>query len=173
MRALEELSVSLLPKMFALASTFESHLQLAHEPLARRFVVLLEAFHLLAVEVGVAQRFLRKCFDDVHAFQLKVKQRNEGEKDADGGCLRSSREGFVKMNSWLLAVAAEDPACRAAFESAILVELVGENPLIGFANKHVLWTLDKVKGVVCSLPLNSWTQAARHASSSGRPPISL
>eukprot|EP00965_Chrysotila_dentata_P254403 6211855-Pleurochrysis_carterae.AAC.1 len=40
--------------MSASASTFESHLQLAHEPLARRFVVLLEAFHLLAVEVGKA-----------------------------------------------------------------------------------------------------------------------
>eukprot|EP00965_Chrysotila_dentata_P042307 1403791-Pleurochrysis_carterae.AAC.1 len=122
--------------MSALASTFEGHLQLAHEPLARRFVELLEAFHLLAVEVGVAhQRCLRKGFDDVDAFQLKVEERYEGEKDADGGCLCSSREGFVQMNFWSLAAAAEDPARLAAFESAVVVELVGENPL-GLANEH-------------------------------------
>eukprot|EP00965_Chrysotila_dentata_P056439 1872862-Pleurochrysis_carterae.AAC.1 len=53
--------------MSALASTFESYFQFAHEPLARRFVVLLEAFLLLAVEVGVAQRCLRKYFDDFDA----------------------------------------------------------------------------------------------------------
>eukprot|EP00965_Chrysotila_dentata_P165392 5461752-Pleurochrysis_carterae.AAC.1 len=78
--------------MSALASTFEIHLQLALEPLARRFVVLFEAFHLLAVEVGIAQRCLRKCFDDVDAFQIKVEERNEGRKDTDGGCLCISRE---------------------------------------------------------------------------------
>eukprot|EP00965_Chrysotila_dentata_P078428 2583806-Pleurochrysis_carterae.AAC.1 len=106
--------------MSALASTFEGHLKLAYKPLARRFDVLLEAFHLLAVEVGVAQRCLRKGFNDVDAFQLKVEERSEEENDADGSGLRCSRECFVKMNSsGSLAVAAEDPARLAAFESAI------------------------------------------------------
>eukprot|EP00965_Chrysotila_dentata_P093216 3079391-Pleurochrysis_carterae.AAC.1 len=72
--------------------TFDGHLHLAHESLARRLVVLLEAFHVLAIEVGINQRCLRKSFDDVDAFQPAVEERNEGGKDADGGCLRSSRE---------------------------------------------------------------------------------
>eukprot|EP00965_Chrysotila_dentata_P032290 1076374-Pleurochrysis_carterae.AAC.2 len=120
-----------------MASTFETHLQLAHEPLARRFVVLLEIFHLLAVEVGIAQHCLREGFDDVDAFQLKVEERNEGKGYADGVCLCSCRE------------AAKDPARLAAFESAIVVEL---NPL-RLASENVLWTLDKAKGVVCHLAL--------------------
>eukprot|EP00965_Chrysotila_dentata_P076999 2542584-Pleurochrysis_carterae.AAC.1 len=62
------------------------------------------------------------------------------------------------MNSWSLAVAADDQWRLAAFESAIVVELVGETPL-GLANEHVLWTLDKVKGVVCHVPIERFDHA--------------
>eukprot|EP00965_Chrysotila_dentata_P028317 941817-Pleurochrysis_carterae.AAC.1 len=70
--------------MSALTSTFKCHLQLAHELLTCRLVILFEAFHLLTVKVGVAQHCLREGLDDVDTFQLKAEERNEREEDADG-----------------------------------------------------------------------------------------
>eukprot|EP00965_Chrysotila_dentata_P027597 917223-Pleurochrysis_carterae.AAC.1 len=130
--------------MSTLASTFNCHLQLAHNGL----VVLFKAFHLLTVKVGVAEHCLREGLDDVDAVQLKVKERNERENDADAACrLSSCRKGLVEMNSRLLTVAAEYPARFASFEGAVVIELVGEYPL-GLADKRVLWMLNQVKGIV-------------------------
>eukprot|EP00965_Chrysotila_dentata_P103617 3420033-Pleurochrysis_carterae.AAC.1 len=56
------------------------------------------------------------------------------------------------MNSRSLTVAAEDPACFASFEGAVVVKLVGEHPL-GLADERVLWTLKQVKGIVRYLAL--------------------
>eukprot|EP00965_Chrysotila_dentata_P106180 3506703-Pleurochrysis_carterae.AAC.1 len=56
------------------------------------------------------------------------------------------------MNSGSLTVAAEDPARFAAFEGAIVVELVGEDPL-GLADERVLGALNEVKGIVCYFAL--------------------
>eukprot|EP00965_Chrysotila_dentata_P175120 5780555-Pleurochrysis_carterae.AAC.1 len=56
------------------------------------------------------------------------------------------------MNSRSLTVAAEDPASLASFESAVIVELVGKNPL-GLADESIFGVLDEVKGVVCYLAL--------------------
>eukprot|EP00965_Chrysotila_dentata_P031199 1038449-Pleurochrysis_carterae.AAC.1 len=55
----QEVRVRLLPKMSALASTFKCRLQLANELLTCRLVVFFKAFHLLTVEVGVAEHCLR------------------------------------------------------------------------------------------------------------------
>eukprot|EP00965_Chrysotila_dentata_P045094 1498014-Pleurochrysis_carterae.AAC.1 len=70
--------------MSALPSTFKCHLQLAHELLTCRLVLLLKIFHLLTVKVGVFEHCLREGLDDVDALQLKVEERNEREEDADG-----------------------------------------------------------------------------------------
>eukprot|EP00965_Chrysotila_dentata_P002173 71570-Pleurochrysis_carterae.AAC.1 len=56
------------------------------------------------------------------------------------------------MNSRSLTLAAEDPASRASFKSAAVVELVGEYPL-GLADEGVLLTFNQVKGIVRYLPL--------------------
>eukprot|EP00965_Chrysotila_dentata_P075759 2503172-Pleurochrysis_carterae.AAC.1 len=56
------------------------------------------------------------------------------------------------MDSRSLTVAAEDPASLASFESAVVVELVGENPLC-LADESTLGALDEVKGVVCYFAL--------------------
>eukprot|EP00965_Chrysotila_dentata_P099488 3289052-Pleurochrysis_carterae.AAC.1 len=52
------------------------------------------------------------------------------------------------MNSRSLNVAAEYPArFNAAFEGAVVDELVGEDP-IGLADERVFWTLNQVRGIV-------------------------
>eukprot|EP00965_Chrysotila_dentata_P009783 319185-Pleurochrysis_carterae.AAC.1 len=76
------------------------------------------------------------------------------------------------MNSRSLTVAAEDPARFTSFEGAVVVKLVGEHPF-GLADERVLWTLNQVKGLFATSPLNSSMQAARHSSLPGRPWISL
>eukprot|EP00965_Chrysotila_dentata_P157866 5215638-Pleurochrysis_carterae.AAC.1 len=57
------------------------------------------------------------------------------------------------MDSRSLTVAAEDPASLASFESAAVVELVGENPL-GLADEVILGALDEVKGAICYFALD-------------------
>eukprot|EP00965_Chrysotila_dentata_P121415 4013950-Pleurochrysis_carterae.AAC.1 len=52
------------------------------------------------------------------------------------------------MNSGSLTVAAEDTARFASFESAVVVDLVGEN-LLGLADESIFGALDEDKGVVC------------------------
>eukprot|EP00965_Chrysotila_dentata_P162420 5364299-Pleurochrysis_carterae.AAC.3 len=64
----------------------------------------------------------------------------------------SSRKGFFKMNSGSLTLTAELPARCVSFKDAVVVELVGEDPL-GLADERVVWTLHGVKGVVCYLAL--------------------
>eukprot|EP00965_Chrysotila_dentata_P241428 6204279-Pleurochrysis_carterae.AAC.2 len=125
---LEEVGVSSLPKMSALA-------------------LYLEAFHLFTLEVGVVLRCLHEGFDDVDAFHSNdVVKYNKREEDAnEQSCLSTvggSREGLVKANSWLLTVAAEHPACFTLFEGAVAVE---EDPP-GLADGCVLRMLYKVKG---------------------------
>eukprot|EP00965_Chrysotila_dentata_P137127 4535641-Pleurochrysis_carterae.AAC.6 len=143
----EELGVGLLSEMSALASTFKRHFQLAHELLTCPLVVLFEAFHLLTVKVGVAQRCLRESLDDVDAFQLDVEGCNKQKEDADRRGFGSCRKGFLKVNFGSLTVAAEYPARFASFRGSVVVELVGEDPL-GLADEHVLGARDEVKGIV-------------------------
>eukprot|EP00965_Chrysotila_dentata_P004488 145882-Pleurochrysis_carterae.AAC.4 len=151
---LEKLGVGLLPEMPLLAYTFKCHLQLANELLSCHLVVLFKAFHLLTVNVGIVEHCSRECLAEVDAFRFKVEERNERNDDADGCRLSSCREGLVQMNSRSLIVAAEDPAHFASFEGAVVVDLVGENPL-GLAEAYVsvLGALDKVKCVVCYFAL--------------------
>eukprot|EP00965_Chrysotila_dentata_P179849 5937981-Pleurochrysis_carterae.AAC.1 len=56
------------------------------------------------------------------------------------------------MDSRSLTEAAEDPASLASFESAVVVEIVGKNP-IGLADESFLGARDEVKGVVCYFAL--------------------
>eukprot|EP00965_Chrysotila_dentata_P169501 5596483-Pleurochrysis_carterae.AAC.1 len=128
--------------MSALASNFKCHLQLARTILSHgvsscRTIQHLPSAHTLA---------------DVDAFQLKVEERNERKEDADGRRLSRCCEGLVELNSGLLNVAAENPASLASFETAVVVELAGENP-VGLADESVLGTFDEVTAVVCYFAL--------------------
>eukprot|EP00965_Chrysotila_dentata_P026130 866324-Pleurochrysis_carterae.AAC.1 len=67
--------------------------------------------------------------------------------------LAGCSEGLVEMDSRSLTVAAKDPASLASFKKAVVVELVGENPL-GPADERVLWTLNQFKGIVWYLALD-------------------
>lgn len=81
---------------------------------------------LLAID-GLVKSVVEKSIFDVELVYWPGARSGNGKDNADGGWFDDRTESFIKINSSLLGVTANNPTCFMASKRAIRVEFVFKN----------------------------------------------